>query len=851
MLGVGGAKKTYMDDLFSTYLWAGSGSGRSINNGINLSGEGGMVWIKNRTWGTNKHVINDTVRGHSNAIMADETDVNTTQAGLLDAFNSNGFDVSTDNFVNGSSQNYASWSFRRASGFFDVVTYTGNGSARTIAHSLGSIPGLIMIKKTNGSTDWNVYHRETGSGKKLILNTNAAEASTFAWNNVTPTSTNFTLGVPGEVNANGDSYVAYVFAGGESTNTLARSVDLDGDDYLNTTTASSDFVMGTGDFTIECWAKPNANSSDQPLFHISDTSGGFQGSSNYGQTVWHRPGGNWVFTTGNGVESEISGYKPAVGVWYHMALVRNSGTTTLYINGRKINSATDTTDYIGTYIVIGGYHSTSYIFDGKISNFRVVKGTAVYTSSFRPPTEPLTNITNTKLLCCNNSSVTGSTVTPVTINSNGNPSASTDSPFDDPAAFTFGANEDQNVIKCGSYVGNGNADGPEIFLGWEPQWVMIKASTSSSDEHWRMLDSMRGVVTNGNDADLSPSKGDAESSSADLVSLTATGFKLVTTTAAYNEDAANYIYMAIRRSDGYVGKPLTATDVFAMDTGNSNANQGFTSGFPVDYAFYKKPASSHNWYSHSRLTGTGFQFLDVGNQVEQSNSYAVWDDMTGWAENTLYNSDYQSWMWKRHAGFDLVTTVGGSGKLVPHNLGGVPEMIWLKARDSSQDWKVYHHGVNGGTNPEQYGLNTDANGAQNQNQGYWNNVAPTATHFSTGTWTSAGGSSSANYMMMLFRSITGVSKCGYYDGQNTTITLTTGFAPRFLIIKRVTGADSWLVFDTTRGWGSGNDYRLILDTDTTQSAPVDYGAPTSTGFTMTTRDATNASGEKYIYYAHA
>ena len=68
-------------------------------------------------------------------------------------------------------------------------------------------------------------------------------------------------------------------------------------------------------------------------------------------------------------------------------------------------------------------------FHGKISNFRIVKGTGVCTTTFKPPTEPLTNITNTKLLCCNNSSTTGSTVTPGTITANGDPTASTTDPF--------------------------------------------------------------------------------------------------------------------------------------------------------------------------------------------------------------------------------------------------------------------------------------------------------------------------------------------------------------------------------------------------------------------------------------
>ena len=84
----------------------------------------------------------------------------------------------------------------------------------------------------------------------------------------------------------------------------------------------------------------------------------------------------------------------------------------------------------------------------KISNLRVVKGTAVYTSSFRPPTEPLTSISGTVLLCCNDSSVTGKT-TGGTITAHNNVSASTDNPFDDTDGFKFGADSDnlESIIK--------------------------------------------------------------------------------------------------------------------------------------------------------------------------------------------------------------------------------------------------------------------------------------------------------------------------------------------------------------------------------------------------------------------
>ena len=102
------------------------------------------------------------------------------------------------------------------------------------------------------------------------------------------------------------------------------------------------------------------------------------------------------------------------------------------------------------------------MFNGKISNLRVTVGEPVYTSAFRPSTTPLTTssqgvtASNVKLLCCNNSSTTGSTTTSGTITANGDPTASTYSPFDDPEGFKFGGDEDQNIIKTGKYIGNGS-----------------------------------------------------------------------------------------------------------------------------------------------------------------------------------------------------------------------------------------------------------------------------------------------------------------------------------------------------------------------------------------------------------
>ena len=101
-----GESKPYIDDVFSTYVYAGTGSSRSINNGINLSGEGGMTWIKNRG-ATNNHNLFDTERGATKYLRSNENTTETTNSDALSAFNSNGFSGVDANEVNASSNTYA------------------------------------------------------------------------------------------------------------------------------------------------------------------------------------------------------------------------------------------------------------------------------------------------------------------------------------------------------------------------------------------------------------------------------------------------------------------------------------------------------------------------------------------------------------------------------------------------------------------------------------------------------------------------------------------------------------------------------------------------------------------------
>ena len=210
-----------VEDVFSTYLYTGNGATQTITNGINLSGQGGLVWAKSRVAG-NSHILTDTARGVANTLATNfDGAQNALETNALNSFNSNGFTLNNSVRINASGESTVSWTFCKAPNFFDVVTYTGNGGDNFVNHSLGVRPGFIIIKRTNASSNWPVVARTTGtlyayfSGALLGLNHTSGtglileSASRF-------TATSFDAGWiddgSGNANAAGQPYVAYLFA---------------------------------------------------------------------------------------------------------------------------------------------------------------------------------------------------------------------------------------------------------------------------------------------------------------------------------------------------------------------------------------------------------------------------------------------------------------------------------------------------------------------------------------------------------------------------------------------------------------------------------------------------------------
>jgi hypothetical protein len=165
-----------------------------------------------------------------------------------------------------------------------------------------------------------------------------------------------------------------------------KSIAFDGTGDWLSTSSSNLLTMGTGNFTIECWVW-KTDTNHRGVWQIGSNAAGidvnYASSLGFGYQI-----GVWQIYAAGGATSGPS-FTLSSDTWYHTALVRNSGTTKLYINGTEEISVSDTYNYTGTYMAIGGYYTTGYLHNGYIQDLRVTKGLARYTANFTPPTAEL------------------------------------------------------------------------------------------------------------------------------------------------------------------------------------------------------------------------------------------------------------------------------------------------------------------------------------------------------------------------------------------------------------------------------------------------------------------------------
>lgn len=273
-------------------------------------------------------------------------------------------------------------------------------------------------------------------------------------------------------------------------------------DYLSL--ANNVALQFTADFTIEMWLYPTALSGVKGLFGQRAT------ESNYSPIILEFNGAilNYqVSTSGSAWAVNLSGPSLTANIWTHIALVRNSTTVTLYVNGVSVGTGTASgalmTPVAPTYLgANSGSPAGAGYFPGYISNFRIVKGTAVYTSAFTPSTTPLAATTGTSLLTCQSSTFIDNSTNRFAITAVGNSQPTTVNPFGSTFAISTGYTA---VEYSGSAYFDGTGDylitpaGANAALGTGDFtiecWIYVTAAFGTSTPGRAALISNRTVIS--------------------------------------------------------------------------------------------------------------------------------------------------------------------------------------------------------------------------------------------------------------------------------------------------------------------------------------------------------------------
>ena len=193
-------------DYFNTVLRSGlyGGSDTAFTVGF----EPDLIWDKRRS-GTSVHALFDSSRGFGSSgkvLYSNNTDAEATN-GLIDAVSSTGFTIKASSDNTGT---LVDWCWKKQAGIFDIVSYTGNGSGRTISHNLGSVPSFMIVKNRDAARSWNVYFGDPTD--YIYLNDTAAAADyNEIWNDTAPTASVFSVGTDNGVNQSSEKYIAYLF----------------------------------------------------------------------------------------------------------------------------------------------------------------------------------------------------------------------------------------------------------------------------------------------------------------------------------------------------------------------------------------------------------------------------------------------------------------------------------------------------------------------------------------------------------------------------------------------------------------------------------------------------------------
>jgi hypothetical protein len=623
--------------VFSTNTYAGNGSTQTINNGIDLAVQGGLVWIKSRSNASSNFLVDTTRPGNSSI----STNLGTNGAftnGAFTNFTSSGFNLlSGDPSSNGTNATYVSWTFRKAPKFFDIVTYTGDGIAgKTIPHKLGQVPGMIVVKSTSEPTStgtngfWHTYHRgvPTPESKSLYLNTAQPALTSSDWNNTQPTASNFSIAGP-DVNRDGINYVVYLFA----------------HDITGTSAVQCGSYLGNGSGLNINLGFPPAfvmikNITSSTDWHIFDTARGFNSSpegylkanladaeSQISGGAYQQPNGFYVDATG-GVEN-------AAGDTYVYMAIRNVDSVPLtarepvfagqvYVGNADINNLINTgVDLTGAGGLVWIKQRTAQ--SGVLESHYLVDTARGGEFSLSSNTNAAQNVN----LNTNNAPLSF-TSTGFNLHSSGHATNSNLSTY---MSWTF--KRAPKFFDVVTYTGDGTtANVIPHNLGLTPGMIIIKNANSNSGTNWVVYHVASPNILNLNSAVL-PNTGKQtlfSAVSSTSITITANG------TGADNINISGNTYVAYIFAQNVSNNGTSSCGSYT----GQNGVQTIDLGFEPEFLLVKNITSAGDWHIYDR--GRGFvsstdPLSPNDNSLESSTPGGVYNTKSGFVVDSAQSPD--------------------------------------------------------------------------------------------------------------------------------------------------------------------------------------------------------------------
>jgi hypothetical protein len=609
----------YIEDIFSCFLYTGNNSTQTITNGIDLSTKGGLVWTKSRN-AISSTVNIDTTSG-SLKYMGTAAGFglqNNSSSQNITSFLTNGYSLGTDESggytLNASETTYVSWTFRKQPKFFDIQTWTGNGSAQTLNHNLGSAPSFIITKATSADDSWRVYHGSIGNEYTLALNSTTARVGPSAahWNNTDPTTTQFTVGT--NSSQSGETYIAYLFAhdaggfGLTGTDNVISCGSYTGNGSATGPVVTLGYepqwlmikraIGGTGSWQIidnmrgmpvgsnDAALRPNLTNAEATVTFVDPTSTGFQ-----------------ITSTDSAVNTNTNTYI-YIAIRRGPMKVPTSGTSVFGLSART------GTDVNAT--VTGGQTDDAVLIKNRVSTTSPLLSSRLTGTGYLVTSTAAAEATaGTTILQANPWDVMDGVKV-------GTTSGITNASNSTYINYLF--KRAPSVLDIVCYTGAGNGTVITHNLGVEPEFSIFKSRSGTNTDFI-----VRAPGTGANRF-LKLNTTDAQANATNVYSATATQITFTTAYASTASSGSTYIAYLFATCAG-VSKVGSYTGTGALQT----INCGFTSG--ARFVLIKRTDSTGDWWTYDSArgitSGNDPYWLTNSDNVEVTNTNYVDTDSTG------------------------------------------------------------------------------------------------------------------------------------------------------------------------------------------------------------------------------